>query len=282
MAIQYVFGTSAAETLYGTNDHDLSLIFDEIFYGNGGADIIYAGGGNDWIWASVGDPSNVTFYGQDGNDVLVGFDGNDWLQGDNGNDVLIGGASNDTLEGGEGDDWLWGGGGNDVLRGGSGHNVLAGDIDGEVGNDYLYGRVGDLLIGGAGNDHLTVSATNVTDATQAWGGAGDDFIAAPSVPSATLVGGDGNDFIWGGTSIITGAGADTFAVEHQLETTIVWDFDTGADAIWAETHIQIGRFTSGDISYHIQTGYNDDLGLTGTTLLADYVYSGSVVPASST
>ena len=82
--------------------------------------------------------------------------------------------------------------------------------------------------------------------------------------------------------MIGGTGADIFAVEYQLETTVVWDFDVGTDAIWAETHIQIGRFTSGDISYHIQTGYNDNLGLTGTTLLADYVYSGSVVPPPET
>ena len=45
MPTRYVLDTNIAETIYGTDDHDSSLAYDEIFYGNGGADVIYAGEG---------------------------------------------------------------------------------------------------------------------------------------------------------------------------------------------------------------------------------------------
>src|SRR3954453_3912431 len=154
MPTRYIFGTNIAETIYGTDDHDSNLAYDEVFYGNGGSDIIYAGGGNDWIWASSDDISNVIFSGQDGDDVLVGFGGNDWLQGDAGADILIGGAGNDTLFGETqgysplyyfdrpSNDGLWGGDGDDRLYGMLGDDLLVGDIDGETGNDWLFGDIG--------------------------------------------------------------------------------------------------------------------------------------------
>jgi Ca2+-binding RTX toxin-like protein len=155
MPTTIINGTSAAETLFGTNTRDVSVTYDEIFYGNGGADIIYAGGGNDWVWASAGDPSNVTFFGWDGDDVLVSFEGADWLDGQAGNDILISGAGNDALLGGDGDDQLWAGEGSDQINGGSGADWLIGGD----GNDFLVGGLGDetrdILIGGSGADEYS-------------------------------------------------------------------------------------------------------------------------------
>src|SRR5829696_834748 len=239
MPTTIIMGTSAAETLYGTDTRDPSVAYDEVFLGNGGADIIYAGGGNDWVWALAGDPSNVTFFGQDGDDVLVSFEGNDVLYGDypdpnidtgmdalgGGNDVLISGAGNDFLYGGSGNDSLWGGDGNDFVYGGLGADVVVG----EAGDDWLYGGYNnssdrDVVIGGTGNDHLYLSGG---PATGAWGGDGDDYI----VGGKTQVGGPGNDFIASGqafSQVMGGEGADTFAVLYAAEA-ITWDFEVGTD-----------------------------------------------------
>jgi Ca2+-binding RTX toxin-like protein len=267
MPTRYIFGTNIAETIYGTDDHDASLAYDEIFYGNGGADIIYAGGGNDWVWASSSDTAGVTFSGQDGDDVLVGFGGNDWLQGDSGGDIIIGGAGNDLLFGetqgyaplnyysSPSNDSLWGGNGDDSLYGMLGDDLLIGNMDGESGNDWLFGGIGnDTLIGGGGNDILNGDDGN----DQPWGGDGSDQLNGGDLPSSasllpnsdTLVGGAGPDYLVGGLFdgsrdyLIGGGGADEFttsggywsfrgkSVTNTLnQTDIIWGFELGSDKI---------------------------------------------------
>ena len=244
-----------------------NLAYDEVFYGNGGSDIIYAGGGNDWIWASSDDISNVIFSGQDGDDVLVGFGGNDWLQGDAGADILIGGAGNDTLFGETqgysplyyfdrpSNDGLWGGDGDDSLYGMLGDDLLVGDIDGETGNDWLFGDIGnDTLIGGSGDDVL-----NGDDGSdQLWGGDGSDQLNGgdlPTFPTLSpnkdiLFGGAGPDYLVGGLLdgsrdyFTGGEGADEFTTsggywvfrgrsvtDTLSQTDIIWDFELGIDKI---------------------------------------------------
>jgi Ca2+-binding RTX toxin-like protein len=308
MATQSIFGTSLAETLYGTNDHDPSLLFDTVFYGNGGADIVYAGGNNDWVWASAGDPSNVTFFGQDGDDVLVGFDGNDWLQGDGGNDTVIGGTGNDILLGGDGNDTLWAGDGSDTLLGGEGNDVLVGDMDGETGDDWLWGGAGDdiayggdgadVLYGGDGTDWLFGFAGNDTIN----GEAGDDV----------LLGGDGNDVIFdlsgnnliaggkGQDQITTGDGNDTiysggykdFTPPHTIyvfpgiqtlgdppedpalfgvDSAIIWAGSRdglGSTNSWVKTY---GEYTNTPVPDVLPTGAGDYISAGGGN---DAIYSG--------
>jgi len=58
------------------------------------------------------------------NDVFGGNGLANLLQGEDGNDALTGGAGTDTLMGGTGDDTLIGGAGNDVLSGGAGADVF--------------------------------------------------------------------------------------------------------------------------------------------------------------
>jgi Ca2+-binding RTX toxin-like protein len=230
MPTNYVCGTSAADTIHGLGEHDPGLAYDEIFFGNGGADIIYAGGGNDWVWAAPGDVSDVIFFGQDGDDVLVGFDGDDWLQGDTGNDVLIGGAGNDALLGGSGDDSLWGDAGDDNLQGGDGNDLLVGDLEGQTGNDWLWGGAGDdVLIGGNGDDALN----GEDGADQLWGGAGSNQMNG-GAGMDTLVGGDGDDFLVGGLAdgvrdiLIGGAGADEFSTDGVRNYVTQGDLFTSA------------------------------------------------------
>jgi Ca2+-binding RTX toxin-like protein len=253
-----VSGTIGGDLIYGLSDHDPRLAYDEIFYGNGGADIIYAGGGNDWVWASASENSNVTFFGQDGNDVLVGFGGNDWLQGDAGNDTLISGVGNDTLLGGAGNDSLWGGAGDDNLQGGDGNDVLVGGLVGEPGNDWLFGNAGnDVLIGGNGINTLI-------------GGDGDDQLWSSSAGDA-LNAGSGADLLvstpataGGATSIDPGLDAardqvilesngtkpqdiltsGQSAVQTSAGTDVIWNFSANADRLLVRAGDHTGALQS--------------------------------------
>jgi len=286
MPVHYVFGTNDAETLQGTNDHDASIAYDEIFYGNGGADTISAGGGNDWVWASSGDISNVTFFGQDGDDVLVSFEGNDALQGDAGNDILISGAGNDTLLGGDGNDSLWGGAGDDNLKGETGNDVVVGDIEGESGNDLLYGGDGnDIVIGNLGDDTLYGEAGD----DQLWGGSGDNQLNG-GAGADILVGGSGHDgFVAGRDQLrdvmigsgggdsysIAGGGAGTsYSLLNPLPTAdqvnagganIIWGFEVGVDQLKLPTANGVSPVSGTTFSQWVsESAYNAQLGLDGT------------------
>ena len=92
------------------------------------------------------------FMGQ-GDDTVTSSSGDDSLRGDDGNDSLLGGAGNDTIDGGNGNDLLFGGLGDDTMDGGLGRDSL----NGGAGNDYLIARLGDTLLGGAGDDLISVT-----------------------------------------------------------------------------------------------------------------------------
>ncbi|WP_417724617.1 Hint domain-containing protein [Salipiger sp.] len=83
------------------------------------------------------------FYGGGGNDTLSGLGGDDRLHGDEGDDSLLGGDGNDSLYGGDGDDVIAGGTGADRLEGGA-------------GNDTIFAGKGDTVIGGDGDDVITL------------------------------------------------------------------------------------------------------------------------------
>jgi Ca2+-binding RTX toxin-like protein len=176
------------------------------------------------------------FNGVGGDDTLAGAAGNDKLLGGLGNDALDGGAGDDTLEGGEGNDTLTGGSGTDRLDGGRGNDVYVvsaatativeaakgGGIDKVqtdlatlasladnveileyTGSDNFNGTgnaLGNLMLGGAGNDSLDGGAG--VDTLR--GGDGDDM----------LTGGLGNDFLEGGL------GNDSYVVDSAADKVI--------------------------------------------------------------
>lgn len=121
------------------------------------------------------------------------------------NDTLFGFVGNETLSGGDGNDWIDGHGGVDQLDGGDGSDIISG---------------GGMLIGGLGNDTLSVSVTG-SGSSQLFGGDGDDVLstwigaAGPSSPGSSLVGGHGNDTIYmsfNDTAIhVVGDGVDLFS-----------------------------------------------------------------------
>ncbi|SFD68936.1 DUF4214 domain-containing protein [Massilia yuzhufengensis] len=204
--------------------------------GGGGDDQLYGGdesviGGGDRISGGAGDDM---LRGGTGSDYLDGGLGNDLLFGDAGDDQLTGGAGNDRLEGGDGRDNLSDNEGSDYLSGGAGDDVLnsswsyqdvaaATTLDGGAGNDSMNaGLPVRTVLGGAGNDELTI-----------------DAISTPANTAAMTVDmGEGNDKVRinnqysdaRAVRITGGAGSDTYTFNsgERWPLVTITDFQGGA------------------------------------------------------
>ncbi|NJS13088.1 MAG: hypothetical protein HC789_23310, partial [Microcoleus sp. CSU_2_2] len=143
---------------------------------------------------------NDSLTGNSGNNVLYGVAGNDFLSGLDGKDYLHGGEGNNSILGGLGDDSLFDGLGNSTLRGGEGNDVI-GSFGGK-----------DLMLGDAGDDTL-ISLETLVGANKSatlLGGLGNDFLFGGAGDNS-LNGGLGNDFLLGGdgnNTLSGGGGAD--------------------------------------------------------------------------
>ena len=194
------------------NDIVLGWSGSDILEGGVDADVVLGEGGA-YVGASYvpGDPGDDRIYAdteidleaaiaQGATQTPSGLKG-DWLDGQDGNDAIVGSAGNDVLMGGRGADILVGGAGDDELNGDDDYapaNSAPWSVSAMPGNEFdrLYSPVisynraddlgaGDILYGGAGNDHLL-------------GGIGDDVLYGEA-DNDTLAGGDNDDIVLGGT-----------------------------------------------------------------------------------
>jgi Ca2+-binding RTX toxin-like protein len=193
------------------NDTVLGWRGNDTLEGGTGSDVLLGEGGA-YIGSTYvpGNPGNDRLYGDSQIDVAQAIaqgdtqTGNglkgDWLDGQDGDDILVGTQANDVLMGGRGADLLVGGAGDDVLDGDDDYapgNSAPWSVSAVAGNEFdrLYSPVitynraddwgsGDILWGGAGNDHLS-------------GLAGDDVLYGQS-GNDTLAGGDNDDELFGG------------------------------------------------------------------------------------
>jgi beta-glucanase (GH16 family) len=149
--------------------------------------------------------------------------------------VAQGTSNDDVLTGQDGvTNHLYGQLGNDRITGGNAFN----DVNGNLGNDTIVGRsaVGDLLMGGQGNDSIDAHQSAGHDTVN--GNRGDDIVHGS--PGADLLrggqgqdvvnGGAGDDWIAGdlGTNTLTGGqGADTFHGGGSGAVDYVTDFNGG-------------------------------------------------------
>jgi len=214
-------GGTGNNTLSGGNGDDYLLDLsggDDAFFGEGGNDTLQGSGGADSYdggtgidevrYNNSGSAVNVNLntgvaFGGDAvgdtfNSVenLVGSQFNDILTGDDGVNRLEGFLGDDTLQGGLGADILWGGLGFDTadysdssvgvdarLLGTGTGGTAEGDVmiyvEGIIGSDFA-----DNLVGGGATVTLN-------------GEDGDDILFDYSA-NATLIGGNGNDFMQGG------------------------------------------------------------------------------------
>jgi Ca2+-binding RTX toxin-like protein len=144
---------------------------------------------------SATDVQRIRFFGHEGDDSITNLTAiPSEAYGGTGRDTMVGGSAADYLDTGEGEDVASGNGGHDTLFAGphgveDGFNILNGD----AGNDWLFGTEGDdELHGGSGNDLMGgFGGDDVLD-----GGSDNDALVG-GVGDDTLVGGFGNDSLIG-------------------------------------------------------------------------------------
>ena len=228
-------GPNTPDTLYGGAGDDTFYIDSyDVAFGGAGTDTfnssfawhsqIHGGAGADKFDLTLGAQAEVN--GDAGNDTihfdLVTFYHQLAAKNHQYGPVVNGGDGDDVIKnldhgvhptlrvimnGDAGNDYIYGGHGVDTMHGGSGNDRLSGDY----GDDYLHGDGGsDDVFGHFGNDTL-------------YGGTGDDEI----------YGGYGHDIISGGAGrnfLTGGAGHDVFVLEGGGEN-LVRDFEAGSDKV---------------------------------------------------
>jgi Ca2+-binding RTX toxin-like protein len=206
-----------------------------------------AGPGDDQLDAG-GSVVGMGLRGGPGRDTLLGSSGGDFLQAGDGNDVLRGREGGDWVEGGAGDDDIGGGPGEDEVHYEDRAAPVRVTLDGLPGDgpaqerDFIRGDVedvrgsrggGDLVIGDAGPNRISLSIAGAADSTvrsgagDDWlwgagdfdGGAGNDQLYFPFAnPSGRMQGGTGDDYLWTDNGVTElqvdcGDGTDTVIVD---------------------------------------------------------------------
>jgi len=174
-----------------------------LIFGMGGMDIIFGtigndllGGGSGTVNLMMGLSGSDVIRGADGIDIMLGMGGDDYMHGGDGIDVMFGDSvdmlqlfpnnvsGSDCIEGEDGIDFIFGEGGDlDTLDGGFHYDLIVGG----AGEDHMYGDAHiDLMIGWSGDDILLGDAED----NQFWSNVmlGDIF---------TMQNGAGKDEIYG-------------------------------------------------------------------------------------
>lgn len=182
----------------GADAEDLG-IFSKLsgaIYGGGGGDTITTGQGSFLIQGNSGDDQITA--GPGGHNTIFGGQGDDFVT------IGVGGGVPQTgnfIQGNLGNDEIFGGAGDDTILGGKGDDTISGNggkadfINGNLGNDNLVG-VGQLF-GEDGNDTILAAADGPSTVS---GGAGDDVLRSTILNGTTgapslIHGDDGNDLI---------------------------------------------------------------------------------------
>ncbi len=261
--------------------------FEEVV-GSDHADFIYGDSSSNWLFGG-GDVDRI--YGMDGDDHIVGGSGSDILDGGLGNDTYYYSQSSEfPLYQNSGTDFISDIGGDDTifLSGGykfdvADYSLIGGaldisgvgyveyandiehiiysdssefDLNRLIGDDWLYGAVGEDLTGGIGNDYLFGSG--VLD-----GGAGDDYLSGEGEDGVTYLMSSGAD-------IISDFGADGNLIALALDEddnpvdapytlwkadngSLVIDFESGltSEAVFASQQkvIVLDHFGDGELEY---------------------------------
>jgi hypothetical protein len=183
----------------GDGDDRLSVQIDGTLYGDGGDDVLtggtfqttYDGGSGDDTFIGTHDGTDTVSYATRTAPVTarIGTSGNgeagenDTIDGEI--EALEGGAGDDTLVGDARGNRISGLGGADHIDGGGGNDYVDGDHD--VGYDKPYPAGADVLVGGDGDDRLTVGSGGSAD-----GQAGNDVLLLEGT-GITATGGSGRD-----------------------------------------------------------------------------------------
>jgi Ca2+-binding RTX toxin-like protein len=149
---------------------------------------VLSGDGADTITVGSGIKQQIT---------IKSGEGNDTVNGGSGREIVFAGGGDDSINGGGGSDQVFGGDGNDTIDGGSSADYLYGDLD------------DDVITGGSGNDVLA--------------GDSEDTLVFSGQPPFDIIGndnlngGDGNDWLLGGTRVAFG-GSTPFFTDNGQDT----------------------------------------------------------------
>lgn len=200
--------------------------------------VVEAGDMGDRVTAGFTDGSGVSsvpvrISGGAGNDALAGGARNDPIDGGPGDDDIDGYAGNDTLVGGDGNDTLRPNTGTDTMSGGDGVDIAAYGrraspsftLDG-VGNDGAAGE-NDLI--GTDVEGIEAAADDASQTIRISGDGRANRLAA-SFGRASIVGGEGADFLEGGPQDDTlssrDGSPDTVVCNGGIDTVIADTLDT--------------------------------------------------------
>jgi Ca2+-binding RTX toxin-like protein len=262
------------DSIYGGKDND--TITDET--STGGQNFIRGDIGQDSVYVRS---DRDTIYGGKDNDTLISEGRRVYVRGDNGNDTVDNsqGSPTDrsTLLGGEGDDSIRGG----VASSGTNSRNL---LDGEAGNDTLFGQgAKDTLMGGEGDDSISIN-TSTSSLNLLDGGAGKDTLLGGS-STDTMIGGSGNDSLSGLFNRGDGGGGNDTIDVSQVGTSvpqITLIGGAGSDSLVGSTNSGVSNFFDGGTGNDfIQFGTTNDK-LIGNTEGNDTITAAKVVSGNTT
>lgn len=273
--IEGVTGSRFNDTLRSGANFESSILYggagNDVLIGDIGSDSLKGGAGNDTLTGGEGfdsaDYSDATSAvtvnlntgtatGGAGNDTLAGIDHvigsnfNDTLVGSNNGFDLVylqGGKGNDSLIAGDNSfNWLEGGDGNDSLLGSNGNDTLIGGL----GADILSGGDGwgtDTVDYSDASSAVTVNLENGT----ASGGAGNDILKGieqvnGSFFNDTLIGGTGDNWLWGfdGNDVLVGGdGFDSLEGGSENDTLTGGAGDDQLNGGWGNDVLTGGKGT---------------------------------------
>lgn len=199
--VRFINGVTADVTITGGDGNNVVDLG-----GVTGDPLINLGNGNNTISAAAADTTIIT--GSGNNKIFANNSGNTTITTGDGNNVITGGTTStarDTITVGDGNNVIYGGSGSDVITvggGGTGANVIYG-ADGT--NTITINGTGSNIIFGHGAHNAADITTDTVTATQV------SVNAVTGTGNSTIVGGSGNDIIFGvsGNNTITGhAGHD--------------------------------------------------------------------------
>ena len=268
------FSIKFRDSIYGGKDND--TITDQT--STGGQNFIRGDIGQDSVYVRS---DRDTIYGGKDNDTLISEGRRVYVKGDKGNDTVDNsrGLQTDrsTLLGGEGNDSIQGG----VASSGTNSRNL---LDGEAGNDTLFGQgAKDTLMGGEGDDSISIN-TSTSSLNLLDGGAGEDTLLGGS-STDTMIGGSGNDSLSGLFNRGDGGGGNDTIDASQTGTfvpQITLIGGAGSDSLVGSTNSGVSNFFDGGTGNDfIQFGTTNDK-LIGNTEGNDTITAAKVVSGNTT
>ncbi len=196
--------------------------------------------------------NNVTISGLGGNDTIENYGNTVSISGGTGNDTIKSEGYEITINGGEGNDYIDAAEEN-IIYGDKGNDTIIGSystIYGGAGNDSIISHTGssNTVDGGDGNDIITSF-----DGASLMGGLGDDIVSLRMAwyeGTATISGGIGNDTMYYGNFASDGIAAMYYGENKQNRYRAIYQYASGdgADVIEGFTKYDAISITGGSYS----------------------------------